>query len=184
MIADDDWALPDRYSAECHADGRVTLWRHDRGIWDFRAGTSRKAIEAWAQAYDEGLQTGLAEGRALGRRDLAADLRDLVGASPASLDRLHALALETAATTSSDNAAEALPALCYTRHPTTGETVAIIRGEDGYRPANTFCSPACLNAKLAPPPTEAQISAMKHGSLMGWDTPGARPEFWKRREGP
>lgn len=82
--------------------------------------------------------------------------------------------------TTSNNAAEALPPLCYVRHPTTGETVAILRGDDGYRPANTLCSPECLNAKLTPPPTEAQISAMKHGSLIGWNTPGANPAFWRR----
>jgi hypothetical protein len=74
-----------------------------------------------------------------------------------------------------------LPPLCYLRHLTTGETVAIIRGEPGYRPAKTACSPECLNAKLSPPPTQAQIDAMKHGSLLGWDTPGTRPEFWKQR---
>jgi hypothetical protein len=66
--------------------------------------------------------------------------------------------------TPSNNAADALLPLCYVRRPATGETVAILRGEDGYRPANTTCSPECLNAKLSPPPTEAEIRAMKHGS--------------------
>ncbi|MBW4025720.1 MAG: hypothetical protein HIU92_21860 [Proteobacteria bacterium] len=73
-----------------------------------------------------------------------------------------------------------LPPLCYVRHPTTGETVAIVRNEDGYRTTQTVCSPECLNAKLSPCPTEAQINAMKHGSLMGWETPGANPAFWNR----
>lgn len=84
--------------------------------------------------------------------------------------------------TKQEAAANPLPPLCYVRHPANGETVAIFRGEDGYRPASTSCSPECLNAKLDPPPTEAQICAMKHGSLLGWDTPGARPEFWERRQ--
>jgi hypothetical protein len=83
--------------------------------------------------------------------------------------------------TSSNHAAETLPPLCYIRHLTTGETLLILRGEDGYRHANTLCSPECLNAKLSPPPTEAQISAMRHGSIMGWDRPGANPAFWRRR---
>ena len=80
------------------------------------------------------------------------------------------------------NAADALPALCYVRHPTSGETVALFRGEDGYRTVNTLRSPECLNAKLSPPPTEPQINAMKHGSMFGWDTPGANPAFWQRRD--
>lgn len=84
-------------------------------------------------------------------------------------------------TTSTDTAA-GLPDLCYVRHPTSGETVAILRGEDGYRTLNTLCSPECLNAKVSPPPTEAQINAMKHGSMFGWDTPGADPAFWRRRD--
>ena len=83
--------------------------------------------------------------------------------------------------TRATHAAEPLPPLCYVRHPTSGETVAILLGEDGYRPANTLCSPECLNAKLTPQPTGAQINAMKHGSMFGWDTPGANPAFWRRR---
>jgi hypothetical protein len=84
--------------------------------------------------------------------------------------------------TRATHAAEPLPPLCYVRHPTSGETVAILLGEDGYRPANTLCSPECLNAKLSPQPTEAQINAMKHGSMFGWDTAGANPTFWRRRQ--
>jgi hypothetical protein len=29
-------------------------------------------------------------------------------------------------------------------------------------------------------PTATEILAMKHGSIMGWDTPGTNPEMWKR----
>ena len=79
-----------------------------------------------------------------------------------------------------DIATHRLPPICYIRHPTSGETVTILRNEDGYRPAQTPCSLECLNAKLSPPPTEAQVNAMKHGSLMGWATPGADPAFWAR----
>jgi hypothetical protein len=73
-----------------------------------------------------------------------------------------------------------LPPLCYVRHPTTGETVEIHRGEPGHYSIATKCSPECLNAKLAHPPTPAQILAMKHGSIMGWNTPGADPAMWTR----
>jgi hypothetical protein len=73
-----------------------------------------------------------------------------------------------------------LPPVCYVRHPTTGETVEIRRGEPGYHLTVTKCSPECLNARLRQPPTPAQILAMKHGSIMGWDTPGADPAMWTR----
>jgi hypothetical protein len=72
------------------------------------------------------------------------------------------------------------PPLCYIRHPETDATVIIIRGEPGWRPAHTKCSPGRLNAKLTHPPIPEQILAMKHGSLIGWDTPGASPAVWRR----
>ena len=78
------------------------------------------------------------------------------------------------------SSAAALPLLCFTRHPVSGDTVQIRLGENGWHPANTTCSPECLNAKLPRVPTAAEALAMKHGSMMGWDTPGANPEMWKR----
>ena len=77
-------------------------------------------------------------------------------------------------------AATGLPPLCYIRHPQTGETIEIHRGENGWHPANTRCSPECLNANLPHPPTPAEVLAMRHGSIMGWDTPGANPKMWER----
>ena len=77
--------------------------------------------------------------------------------------------------------AEALPPICYIRDVTTGETVAIRRRMDGFTSANTLCSPECLNSRLPQVPTEDEIAAMKHGTLLGWDTPGANPTFWRRR---
>ncbi len=74
-----------------------------------------------------------------------------------------------------------LPPVCYIRHVTDGHTVEIRRGEDGWHPANTLCSPDCLNARLPRPPTEDEIAAMTHGSLLGWNTPGADPAVWRRR---
>ena len=78
------------------------------------------------------------------------------------------------------DSATTLPPLCFVRHPTTGETVEIRRGETGFHPANTKCSPDCLNSKLPQAPTPEQVLAMKHGSLMGWDTKGANPAMWTR----
>ena len=77
-------------------------------------------------------------------------------------------------------AASKLPPVCYIRHINTGEIVLIHRGQDGYLPNETQCSPACLNAKLPQPPSVDEIAAMRHGALMGWDTPGCDPEMWRR----
>ena len=80
--------------------------------------------------------------------------------------------------------AKSLLPLCYIRHPTTGATVEIHRGKNGYHPIGTLCSPEGLNGRLPHRPTEDDISAMRHGSLIGWDTPGADPDCWRRqREG-
>ena len=79
------------------------------------------------------------------------------------------------------SSSQRLPELCYVSHPTTGRTAMIRRGESHYYPVDTVCSPACLNSKLQPPPTEDEIAAMKHGSIIGWETPGANPEWWRRR---
>jgi hypothetical protein len=81
---------------------------------------------------------------------------------------------------SEDERTAKLPPLCYIRHPTTGETVEIRRGEDSWHPANTKCSSECLNAKLAHPSTLEQVLAIKHGSIIGWNTPGADPAMWIR----
>ena len=71
--------------------------------------------------------------------------------------------------------APGLPPLCYARHPETGATVLIVRGEDGHHPIQTFLTPGQLNAALAEPPTAAQIQAMLVGSMFGWQVPGADP---------
>ena len=80
----------------------------------------------------------------------------------------------------SGGSAAALPPLYYVRHPVSGDTVQIRLGESGWHPANTTCSPECLNAKLPRVPTAAEVLAMKHGSIMGWDTPGSNPKMWDR----
>ena len=77
---------------------------------------------------------------------------------------------------SSDNdaaPAPGLPLLCYARHPETGATVLIVRGEDGYHPVRTFLTPGQLNSALAEPPTAAQVRAMLVGSMFSWQVPAA-----------
>jgi len=83
--------------------------------------------------------------------------------------------------TSKTTNTEILPEMCYVRHITTGETVMIRRGEMGYLPVDIKCSPECLNARLPRVPTEDEIAAMRHGSLMGWEGPGTDPAFWQRQ---
>ena len=77
--------------------------------------------------------------------------------------------------TSDPSAAPGLPPLCYARHPETGATVLIVRGENGYHPVQTFLTSGQLNAALAEPPTDAQVRAMLVGSMFGWQVSGADP---------
>lgn len=68
-----------------------------------------------------------------------------------------------------------LPVRCYARHPTTGETVLIIRGQLGYWPDAGRATPDQLNACLPIPPTPDQVSAMLAGSMFGWAVRGPYP---------
>jgi hypothetical protein len=78
MTSHEDWHLPDNHWVEHHNDGRVTLWLDERAIRDFRTGTARDAIEAWTGAYAAGRTAGEAYGRSAGRRQLAAEFRNLL----------------------------------------------------------------------------------------------------------
>jgi hypothetical protein len=68
-----------------------------------------------------------------------------------------------------------LPLRCYARHPTTDETIMLVRGQLGFWPAGTTLAPEKLNADLADQPTAAQAQAMLTGSMFGWHVPGADP---------
>ncbi len=46
-----------------------------------------------------------------------------------------------------------LPPLCYARHPEGGQTILILRGEDGYHPVQTELTPEQLNSVLGEVPT-------------------------------
>ena len=72
-------------------------------------------------------------------------------------------------------AAATLPRVCFARHPSTGGTILVIRGEAGYHPVTTSCTPEQLNAARPEPPSRAQVAAMLAGSLFGWDQPIADP---------
>lgn len=71
--------------------------------------------------------------------------------------------------------APGLPPRCFTRHPFTGETIAIVRGETGYHPVVTSLTPEQLNAALPEPPTPEHIQAMITGSMFGWQASAANP---------
>jgi len=68
-----------------------------------------------------------------------------------------------------------LPPRCFARLPSTGQTIAINRGETGYYPVLTSHTPEQLNAALPQPPTTEQIEAMLAGSMFGWEQPIADP---------
>lgn len=72
-----------------------------------------------------------------------------------------------------------LPPRCFAQLPSTGETIAIIRGEMGYHPVLTVQTVEQLNATLPNPPTPQQVEAMLAGSMFGWHVPAAL-----LREGP
>ena len=66
-----------------------------------------------------------------------------------------------------------LPPRCFARLPSTGEIIAIIRGEAGYRPVVTVQTVEQLNASLPEPPTPEQVEALLVGSIFGWHVPAA-----------
>jgi hypothetical protein len=67
-----------------------------------------------------------------------------------------------------------LPELCYAVLPGENKAIMVKRFEKGYWPART--TPEFvheLNAELGV--TKEQSFAMLHGSMFGWDVPGADP---------
>ncbi len=77
----------------------------------------------------------------------------------------------------------ALPPYCYSVLPTSGEMIRIVLGERGYHRCNCAgLSPETIRFKVNDENclrhiSRAQEEAMLAGSLLGWDTPTARP--WK-----
>ena len=75
-----------------------------------------------------------------------------------------------------------LPQLCFTLLPGTGQLICVKRGESGYYPSDWSTPDAQENRRIADEQnqklgvTPAQETAMKIGSMCGWDVPGADPD--------
>lgn len=68
-----------------------------------------------------------------------------------------------------------LPEKCFSKLPTTGETILIKRGEKGYYEQDQlkWRDPDELNDLWDI--TKGQSEAMSCGSMFGWDTPASNP---------
>lgn len=94
-------------------------------------------------------------------------------------------AANLAATIIPDEIAAKLPERAYlpNRHHCTGPhgeppVIGVQRGEVGYWPLYTNLTADELNAPLNITPD--QLAAMEHGSMFGWDTPGADPDYHRK----
>lgn len=76
-------------------------------------------------------------------------------------------------------ARDKLPDVCFANHPSTGELIAIKRGESGYYPIQSRRTADELNAMEGVTPV--QRAAMETGSMFGWDVPGADPDYLIRK---
>lgn len=68
-----------------------------------------------------------------------------------------------------------LPAQCLATHPTTGETIIIVRDERGYHP---FGKVDVHDWNRRHGISRAQVEAMLAGSMFGFSCPAARPEAY------
>lgn len=73
-----------------------------------------------------------------------------------------------------------LPDHCFSTSRTTGQVIAIKRGEPGYYPIQTRSTAKKLNEVIEV--TTAQVEAMEAGSMFGWDVPGANPALYGKKE--
>lgn len=77
--------------------------------------------------------------------------------------------------------ARELPKVCHSVLPSSGELIILRRGEPGYYAVTDSGTDRERNQKTADRNngdrqiTRGQAAAMLHGSLFGWDTPGADP---------
>ena len=69
-------------------------------------------------------------------------------------------------------------------HPGDGSTVFVVTGIPGYLLPKDL---GIVDPKLAPDTwnkahgvSEAEAIAMRHGSMFGWNTPGANPDNWRK----
>jgi hypothetical protein len=77
--------------------------------------------------------------------------------------------------------AELLPEKSFAILNTTGETILIKRGEQGYYPQDSLKNADVneLNETLGV--TKAQAEAMYHASMFGWDIPASNPKMWEEK---
>lgn len=64
---------------------------------------------------------------------------------------------------------------CFVKHPTTGKTVLLQMGQNGYTELTGIMAeadPEALNLEIGVSKEQAQ--AMLIGSMFGWDAPGAK----------
>lgn len=82
----------------------------------------------------------------------------------------------------------ALPEVCVTVLPSSGELVCIKRGESGYQPSSWDAGNAEKNRRYADYSngrrgiTPAQEEAMLNGCILGWDVPSADPSNCEKQE--
>lgn len=72
-----------------------------------------------------------------------------------------------------------LPELCFYKDEVNGgdKLIIIKRGQSGYYPSEYTGDFMERNEEIGV--TREQAEAMKAGSMFGWDTPGANPDFYK-----
>lgn len=81
---------------------------------------------------------------------------------------------------------DGLPELCFSVLPGEGKLICIKRGESGYYPSDWETGNAEKNRETADYAneqlgiTKAQELAMLHGSMAGWNTPGADPKSYEK----
>lgn len=72
-----------------------------------------------------------------------------------------------------------LPDYCFAQDVMCPDEIIILKyGESGYY--KTEHSGNCMDYNEKIGVTEAEMQAMKTGSMFGWDVPGANPEFYKK----
>ena len=75
-----------------------------------------------------------------------------------------------------------LPVSCYVKIP-TGIIAQVTRGEMGYFPYAALEEETKIEINKNLKITKYQEEAMLHGSMFGWDTLAASPNYWKKQDG-
>ena len=84
--------------------------------------------------------------------------------------------------------AHKVPDICWSVNEADGKLICIKKGEDGYFPSEWDTGDAKRNRKIADYNnakrgiTPAKEKAMVIGSMFGWDSPAAHPQFYEHDE--